>query len=168
MSIHLQSSVSNMKSWLAIFVLGFLFACGEPAVETRAPKSSQDFLAEANATVTTIPAAETIALRGDSMVAFVDVREQVELDEYGWIPGSVHVPRGLLEFAIDPSSARHKEVFSSGKQIVFYCSTGRRSAFAAQRAVEMGLADVTHMGGGLSAWVEAGGAVEKPDGMGTP
>ncbi len=71
-------------------------------------------------------------------MAFVDVREQNELDQSGWIPGSVHAPRGMLEFYIDTASAAHMPVFGSGKRIVFYCAGGGRSAPATLLAQRMG------------------------------
>jgi len=67
---------------------------------------------------------------GDSLMAFVDLRKQNELDESGWIRGAVHAPRGLLEFYINPSSSMHKEVFSCGKQILVYCAGGGAPATA--------------------------------------
>ncbi|MEE9159050.1 MAG: rhodanese-like domain-containing protein, partial [Gammaproteobacteria bacterium] len=76
-------------------------------------------------------------------------------------PGAVHAPRGMLEFYIDAASPYHKEIFSSGKKIVFYCASGGRSSLAAQLAMEMGLPDVVHIGGGFKAWVKAGGPVER-------
>jgi rhodanese-related sulfurtransferase len=147
---------------------GVLLACGVRASDIRTAKGFRDFLAEANAVVVTLPASEAIDLFSDSLVAFVDLREKNELDESGWVPGAVHAPRGLLEFYIDPSSSLHKEVFSSGKRILFYCAGGGRSALAAQLAMEMGLADVAHVGGGFGAWVEAGGPVEQPASVGKP
>lgn len=148
------------RSTKILLACGLLLACSEPASEPRTAKGFQDYLAAANEVVTTLTAAEAIGLLGDSQVVFIDIREQNELDESGWIPDAVPAPRGLLEFYIDPSSSSHKEVFSSGKRIVFYCAGGARSALAAQLAMEMGLANVAHVGGGFRAWVEAGGPVD--------
>jgi rhodanese-related sulfurtransferase len=144
--------------------LALLTLLGTPtraAAQETAPKGYRDYVAEANAIVTTLPVAEALGLLGDSAVAFIDLREQNELDRSGWIPAAVHAPRGLLEFYIDPTARSHMEVFSSGKRIVFYCAAGARSALAAKLAMEMGVADVAHIGGGFRAWVEAGGPVER-------
>lgn len=149
------------RSTKILVACALLLACSQPASEPPTTMGFRDYLAAANEVAVTLPAAEAIGLVGDSQVAFVDIREQNELDESGWIPGAVHAPRGLLEFYIDSSSSSHKEVFSSGKRIVFYCAGGARSALAAQLAMEMGLADVAHVGGGFRAWVEADGPVEK-------
>ncbi len=150
------------RSSFILLVFSFLLACSQQDVTPEQTKKGyKDFLAEANATVNTIEVADAVNLVGNESVAFIDVREQVELDSSGKVPGSVYAPRGMLEFYIDAESPYHKEIFSSGKKIVFYCASGGRSALAAQLAMEMGLSDVAHVGGGFTAWVKAGGPVEQ-------
>ena len=83
-------------------------------------KGYKELLAEANAAVETIPTAEAVKLFGDEEVIFVDIRDSAELARDGKIPGAVHVPRGSLEFAVDPESPMHKPVFSEKKKFVFY------------------------------------------------
>lgn len=124
-------------------------------------KSVKDLVAEANRKVTTIPAEQGRELLQRPDVAFVDLRDSAELARDGKIPGAVHVNRGMLEFALDPSLPYHNPVFSSGKRIVFYCAGGGRSALAAATAQEMGLTNVAHLGGGFKGWRESGGEVEK-------
>ena len=58
----------------------------------------------------------------------LDLRDTRELDREGRIPGAIHIPRGMMEFRIDPRSASHHEVFSSDKRFVFFCAGGVRSA----------------------------------------
>jgi rhodanese-related sulfurtransferase len=103
-----------------------------------------------------------VALRyvDDPDVVIVDLRDIRELQREGKIPGSFHAPRGMLEFWIDPQSPYHKEIFSSGKRFVFHCNKGWRSALATKTAQDMGLETVCQIGGGFSAWVEAGGPIE--------
>jgi len=91
----------------------------------------------------------------------VDLRDIRELEREGKIPGSYHMPRSMLEFWIDPDSPYHKPIFASGKQFVFHCSKGWRSALATQTAQMMGLPKVAHIGGGLEAWIAAQGPLEK-------
>jgi rhodanese-related sulfurtransferase len=67
----------------------------------------------------------------------------------------------MLEFWIDPASPYAKPIFQEDKKFVFHCASGWRSALAAKVAQEMGLKPVAHIGGGFTAWREAGGAVEK-------
>ena len=93
-------------------------------------------------------------------VVFVDLRDPRELAREGKIPGAFHAPRGMLEFWVDPDSPYHKDVFSSGKRLVFYCQSGWRSALATQTVQRMGLENVCHIGGGFSGWKTAGAPVE--------
>jgi rhodanese-related sulfurtransferase len=64
---------------------------------------------------------------------FVDLRDGTELAREGKIPGSLHVSRGILEFALDPTLPYHNPVFSSRKNFLFYCASAGRSALAADR-----------------------------------
>ena len=97
---------------------------------------------------------------GDDAVVFVDVRDVRELWREGTIPDALHVPRGMLEFWVDPESPYARDVFQSGKRFVLFCNMGWRSALAAKAVRDMGLAPVCHIGGGFTAWREAGGPVE--------
>jgi len=123
-------------------------------------KGYKALLAEANAAVETVPAAEAVALVGRDDTVLVDLRDPRELEREGRIPGAFHCPRGMLEFWIDPESPYHKPVFADGKRFVFFCAGGWRSALAARTAKEMGLKPVAHIGGGFSAWRDAGGPIE--------
>jgi rhodanese-related sulfurtransferase len=123
-------------------------------------KGYKALLAEADAEVEAISAAEAMALMGDEDVLIVDLRDVRELKREGYIPGSVHAPRGMLEFWVDPESPYHKEIFASGKRMVLHCAAGWRSALAAKTLQDMGLENVCHMAGGFDAWKEAGGTVE--------
>lgn len=120
-------------------------------------KRLQDLLDEANAAVTAITAyeAKEILAAGDSV--FVDLREESELQRNGVIPGSVHVPRGLLEWALVPDTAYTVEAFQTGQRVVFYCSHGKRSAMSAKLAQEMGAENVVHLKDGFVSWENAGG-----------
>lgn len=119
----------------------------------------QDLVASANATVKSYTVDEARAHLDDPDVAFVDVRDRPELDETGTIPGAVHASRGLLEFHVDPGSPYHLDVFDSGKELVFVCKSGGRSALAARRAQEMGVGRVASLAGGMLAWHGGGGPV---------
>ena len=137
------------------------FGCAEqPKPEEPTKFGVKDYLARAYATVDTLEVADAIAAGGDTSLVFVDVREGDELIRKGKIPGSVHVPRGVLEFYIDETSSIHMALFSSGKKIVFYCESGGRSVLAARLAMNMGLEEVAYLGGGFTAWVTGGGTVE--------
>jgi rhodanese-related sulfurtransferase len=118
---------------------------------------------EAEALVETIPATDATALVDDGNVVLVDLRDIRERQREGFIPGSVHAPRGMLEFWVDPESPYHRDLFAGPERFVFYCQSGWRSALAARTVIEMGMERVAHVGGGFSAWKEADGAVLKTD-----
>jgi len=119
-------------------------------------------MAEANAVIETMAVKDAIEAYDDSDIVYVDVRETVEREKSGAIAGSLHVPRGFLEFMADPESPMHKPELMSGKLLVLYCASGGRSAFSAKTLIDMGYdADrVCHIAGGFQAWQEAGGPVE--------
>lgn len=123
-------------------------------------KGIKDLLAEANGRVKAYTVDEVKGLLGNDSVALIDVRDEAELRETGKLPGAVHASRGMLEFYVDESSPYHMDVFDSGKELVFYCKSGGRSALAAQRAQEMGVERVASLSGGMLAWKEKGGPVE--------
>ncbi len=117
-------------------------------------------IAEAEAVIETIEAADAVGLAGRDDVVLVDIRDPRELEREGRIPGAFHCPRGMLEFWIDPESPYHKPVFGEDKRFVFVCAGGWRSALAARTAQEMGLKPVAHVAGGFGAWKASGGPVE--------
>ena len=83
-------------------------------------KTVAQMLAEANAEIETVQAADAIKLRDDPNILFVDIRDIRELDREGRIPGALHAPRGMLEFWVDPATPYHREVFASGKKFLFF------------------------------------------------
>lgn len=126
-------------------------------------KHVKDMVAEANEEVEHKPAADLLDQHGAEGVVFVDLRDVRELEREGMIPGAWHVPRGMLEFWIDPESPYAKERFQSGEKFVFYCASGWRSALSAKAAQDMGLSNVSHIEDGFGGWKKAGGPVgERP------
>ena len=113
----------------------------------------------ANAEVCTIAANDVRTGAAGDDVVLVDLRDSAEIERDGWIAGAYHLPRGMLEFVIDPASPYHDPLFGSGKSFLFYCASGGRSALAAKTAQDMGLVGVSHLGGGIKAWQEAGGSL---------
>ena len=120
-----------------------------------------DMVTKARGAITEIDAGEAAALVGDDRYQFVDIRDIRERKKTGWVPGSFHCPRGMLEFWIDPESPYFKDVFADeSKTYVLYCAAGSRSALATAQMEGMGFTPVAHVTGGFSSWLEAGGAVE--------
>ena len=112
----------------------------------------KDMLAEANATVESISVQDLPYVLEDSDVVLVDVRDAIERETDGQIPGSVHAPRGLLEFHADPESPIHNDVLHPERRLVLYCGSGGRSVLAAKTLQDMGFADVASLAGGYAAW----------------
>ena len=124
-------------------------------------KTVKDLVAEASRDVETLTAQDAVKLLGASDVLFVDLREEVELQKAGKIKGALHVPRGLLEFQVDPTSPMHKPELGQGKKLVLYCGSGGRSALAAKSLKQMGITNVAHVAGGFPALQEAGAPREE-------
>ena len=124
--------------------------------------SVRDMVDAANGAIKTLSLDAAGALHGDDSVVFVDLRDVRELGREGRVAGALHVPRGMLEFWIDPASPYHKPVFAEDKRFVFYCASGWRSALATKVAQDMGLAPVCHIEGGFTAWKAAGLPVDPP------
>lgn len=121
--------------------------------------SSAAMVAAARARIEEIAAAEAVALLGRPDVVFVDLRDVRERQRSGFIPGSFHCPRGMLEFWVDPDSPYFKPVFAEEKRFVFHCASGWRSALAVATLQDMGFA-ASHIPEGFTGWVAAGGRVE--------
>jgi rhodanese-related sulfurtransferase len=117
--------------------------------------SAKDLVAEATKHIETITSEEAIKLVGKPDTVFVDLRETEELQKSGRMAGAVHVPRGLLEFQVDPASPTHKPELGSGKKLILFCGSGSRSALAAKSLKDMGVTNVAHVAGGFPALVKA-------------
>ena len=91
---------------------------------------------------------------GDDLL-FLDVRENQEFDTMH-IEGSLHVPRGILETAVewDHEETEPELVTARDRQIVVVCRSGSRSVFAAYTLLQMGYQHVTSLKTGLRGWNE--------------
>ena len=123
-------------------------------------KTSAEMVAEARARIEEIETADAIAMVGDPGVQIVDLRDPRERERTGFIPGSFHCPRGMLEFWVDPESPYFKEVFAQDRKFVFHCASGWRSAISVATLQDMGF-EAAHLKDGFSGWEKAGGPVEK-------
>lgn len=119
-------------------------------------KSATDLVKDAKQQIENLtPQQVKEELSTENAVLF-DVRESEELTQNGKIAGSVHAPRGMLEFYADPSLPYHKPEFNKDKRIILHCASGGRSALAAKTLNEMGYQNVAHLDGGIKAWKEEG------------
>ena len=125
--------------------------------------SSARMVEEARARIEEIEAEALIARLGDPRLVVVDLRDVRERRREGFIPGSVHVPRGMLEFWVDPESPYFLPIFGEeDREFVLHCAAGLRSALAAATLQDMGM-EVAHLKEGFAAWKAQGGPVEVPE-----
>ncbi|MEM7091554.1 MAG: rhodanese-like domain-containing protein [Actinomycetota bacterium] len=110
-----------------------------------------------------VSAEEAVARRGDDKLVFVDVRDIREVEQTDTIEGSVHAPRGMIEFWFDPGSPYHREMYADpDTTFVLFCNGDPRSALSAKALQDLGIGNVAQLAGGMPAWREAGGpTVEK-------
>ena len=115
-------------------------------------KSSQTLVSEALSEVKTITADEALKLFNEGKCTLIDIREKGELDKTGRIENSNHIPRGMLEFWLDPQGPYFKNgKLDMNKEIVLFCAGGLRSALATKSLKEMGFEKVSHIKGGFAA-----------------
>ncbi|MDC0395928.1 rhodanese-like domain-containing protein [Candidatus Pelagibacter sp.] len=115
-------------------------------------KSSQTLVSEALSEVKTITADEALKLSNEDKCTLIDIREKGELDKTGRIENSNHIPRGMLEFWLDPEGPYFKSgKIDMSKEMVLFCAGGLRSALAAKSLKEMGFEKISHIDGGFAA-----------------
>ena len=115
-------------------------------------KSSSLLVKEALDKIKTINEDEAFDLVNEKKCNLIDIRDIRELQKEGQIEGANHIPRGMLEFWLDPDSAYFKEgKLDLNKEMVLFCAGGLRSALAAKTLTEMGFEKVSHIDGGFGA-----------------
>ena len=115
-------------------------------------KSSQTLVSEALKEIKTISTDDAHKMCNDNQCNLIDIRDIRELEREGKVENAVHIPRGMLEFWIDPNSQYFKEgKLDINKEIVLFCAGGLRSALAAKSLKEMGFENVSHIDGGFAA-----------------
>ena len=115
-------------------------------------KSAQKLVQEAYSEVKTIDTKEAFSLVKENKCNLIDIRDIRELERDGKVENAVHIPRGMLEFWIDPNSQYFKEgKLDLQKEMVLFCAAGARSALAAKSLQDMGFEKVSHIDGGFGA-----------------
>ena len=113
-------------------------------------KTSQYLVEEAKKKITTIQANEAKDLYNKGEIKFIDIRDIREIWKEGTIKNSNHIPRGMLEFWLDPESSYYREKkINETKKLVLFCGLGLRSALATKTLVDMGFKNVAHVDGGF-------------------
>ena len=115
-------------------------------------KSSQILVSEALTEVITITPKAALKLSNEGKCNLIDIREKGELDKTGRVENSNHIPRGMLEFWLDPEGPYFKSgKLDMNKEMILFCAGGLRSALAAKSLKEMGFEKVSHIDGGFAA-----------------
>lgn len=122
--------------------------------------TAAEMVAAARARIEEVETKDAIAMVGSDDVVIVDLRDVRERERSGYIPGSFHCPRGMVEFWVDPDSPYFKPIFGEDKKFVFHCASGWRSAITTATLNDMGF-DAAHLREGFSTWEAQGGPVEK-------
>jgi len=120
-------------------------------------KSSQDLVEEANKLIQTLDPTMVKSMLDKNECVLIDVRDIRELWKEGTVKNAKHIPRGMLEFWLDPQSSYFKEnKFDPNKKMVLYCALGMRSALSTKTLVDMGFENVAHVKGGFDALKQSG------------
>ena len=120
-------------------------------------KSSQTLVEEAKKNIETLSSNQAKSLIEKKEITLIDVRDIRELWKEGTIENSKHIPRGMLEFWLDPESSYYKaNKIKDIKKLVLFCALGWRSALAAKSLVDMGFKNVAHVEGGFDALKKTG------------
>ena len=115
-------------------------------------KSAQTLVSEALKEIKTINTDEAFKISEENNCNLIDIRDIRELEKEGRVENSHHIPRGMLEFWLDPNSPYFKEgKLDQNKEIVLFCAGGLRSALAAKSLKDMGFEKVSHIDGGFGA-----------------
>jgi rhodanese-related sulfurtransferase len=115
-------------------------------------KSSQTLVEEAKKSIETLSSEKVKQLLEEKEITLIDIRDIRELWKEGTVKNSRHIPRGMLEFWLDPESSYYKKnKIQEIKKMVLFCALGLRSALATKSLVDMGFKNVAHVEGGFDA-----------------
>ena len=115
-------------------------------------KSSIELVEEALKKIKTISPDDALKLKNEEKCNLIDIRDIRELQKQGQVDNAIHIPRGMLEFWLDPESVYFKDgKLDMKKEMVLFCAGGLRSALAAKTLQEMGFEKVSHINGGFGA-----------------
>ena len=120
-------------------------------------KSSQTLVEEATKSIETLSVTDVKELSNKKEITLIDVRDIREIWKEGTIENSKHIPRGMLEFWLDPESSYYKtNKIKDIKKMVLFCALGWRSALATKSLVDMGFKNVAHVNGRFDALKKSG------------
>ena len=120
-------------------------------------KSSKELVIEANETIKIMSPEQVKSSYDKGEVTLIDIRDIRELWKEGTIENAIHIPRGMLEFWLDPQSSYYQEKkIGEMKNIVLFCALGFRSALATKTLKEMGFDNVANAQGGFDSLKKIG------------
>lgn len=118
-------------------------------------RTLEHLLGEARARIDRLEphAAHAASTRG---ALIIDIRSASDRERDGIVPGSLHIPRTVLEWRVDPDSSwRNPYVGGLDEQIVLLCDHGCSSLLAAATLADLGFSQIADIIGGFAAWREA-------------
>ena len=125
-------------------------------------KSSQELVQEALKDIKTISPEEAFNLKKDDNCNLIDIRDVRELQKEGTVESAQHIPRGMLEFWLDPESAYFRDgKLDMNKEMVLFCAGGLRSALATKTLQNMGFKNICHVDGGFGSMQNSGFKIVK-------
>ena len=120
-------------------------------------KSSKELVDKANELIKAMSPEQVKNAYDKGEVTLIDVRDIRELWKEGTIKDSIHIPRGMLEFWLDPQSSYYQtNKIGDIKNIVLFCALGFRSALATKALKEMGFDNVANANGGFESLKKIG------------
>jgi rhodanese-related sulfurtransferase len=119
-------------------------------------KSVMDMVKHAKSGIENLTPDQVSEELSNNNATLIDLRESEELKQNGRIPGSIHAPRGMVEFYADPTTPYYRPEFDKSKRLIFHCAGGGRSALTVAALKEMGYENIAHLDGGIKAWKESG------------
>ena len=122
-------------------------------------KGIKELCQEAEKEIETLNVNDVMLISENEDTQLIDIRDIRELWRDGTIPGSIHAPRGMLEFWVDPESPYYKRELNDTEEVILFCNGGWRSALAAASLQSMGVKNVAHMSGGFGQWQKEIGRV---------
>jgi MFS family permease len=144
--------VATLTAGSGIWVAGTRW--GERPAALR--RTASELLAEAQRRIAPrLDPTDAFAALGDG-AALVDLRSQDERRREGIIPGSIHIPRSVLEWRLDPDSGYSNPHVRLEQRIIVFCAHGFSSSFAAVTVRELGCRSSTDIVGGFAGWKAAG------------
>jgi rhodanese-related sulfurtransferase len=137
-------------------------------------KTIDELLREARSRLDRVPPSNLRAEQ-EAGALVIDTRSGDERRRHGIIPGSIHIPRSVLEWRVDPDADpafRNPHVQGLDQRLLLVCADGYSSSLAAATLRDLGFARATDLDGGFTAWKELGlpvgtAPVNPPDIAGT-